>query len=64
MCVCIYQGRLVVEHPVVVGLGAGEHGEGAAEEVGDEDDDEERVDDAERGRYELIIYTHTYIYHG
>ena len=38
-----------MDHPVVARLGVGEHGEGAAEDVGGEDDDEEGVDYADDG---------------
>ena len=44
------EGGLVVGHPVEVHrLGVGNHGEGAAEDVGGEDDDEESVDYADDG---------------
>ena len=43
------EGWLVVDHPVVARLGVGEHGEGAAEDVGGEDDEKESVDYADDG---------------
>ena len=50
----LWQGRVVVCEPVgAVGLGVCDHGEGAAENVGHEDDEEERVEDADERRQHL-----------
>ena len=45
----LQQVRLVGLHPVALGLYPDEHEEAAAEEVGDEDEDQERADEADDG---------------
>ena len=42
-----------MDHPVDVNLGVGDHDEAAAQEVGGEDQDEKRVEDADEG-YEVL----------
>ena len=50
------EGGLVVDQPVVVRLGVGDHDEGAAEEVGGEYEDKEGVEDTDE-RYEVLRWS-------